>query len=661
MKTVALLVLLLACMLGGCGQREQSSNQQQENTQYPYAEPFYYADTVNCSAITADANGLLYTATYGDRTQEIKVYDLDGVCIEKAVLNASHGGASLMEASEGALYLMVPEVDCLYVLYEIDLETWKARQLYSFYGYDYINNLVRIGDYVYVMGRLENPEQKEYELYSPDTFFKYNGEVIGRLSVTAEIPELELLPIEFPKDIFSTTNHTLGVYGYTEDRGYVIMEYIPETGEVKEVVQKDGANYSLFEQCEEGYLFLQNERLIYGAMDGSTAEAEVLNEDMRTTRIIYNGGFVFLKNYQGDIKRIYVKGELKGNKTIQFLSSAWVSESDMPYGCGYQMEQMILDAESFALKVLAQDRDFDVYLLSSREGTSYNLKKNGAFYPLNEIEGVQEYLDACFPYVKEAAINEDGDIWMIPVAIAMPGLVYNKAYCAKQGVDFTQMDLAEFIDFTDLVAAEDSDQVFISQLMLREQLFGQYLQKYDTFDTQLLRDYAEQFKKSKSWGLNMLVFDLMPKFENRTMVDFYYDYCVYQWELHQYKDALGDWDAIGMTSMPKMEEDMANVGILTFLMVNPQSENLEEALQYISDFSKYMLKQKDSFMLADETTYTDTPFTKDCYEVYANGAIQFEMDFSIYVDQLYAYANGEMTLEDMVAEMERRRKVYVGE
>ena len=84
--------------------------------------------------------------------------------------------------------------------------------------------------------------------------------------------------------------------------------------------------------------------------------------------------------------------------------------------------------------------------------------------------------------------------------------------------------------------------------------------------------------------------------ENRTVFDFYYDYIIYQWDLHQYKDALGDWDAIGMTSMPKMEEDMANVGILTFLMVNPQSENLEEALQYISDFSKYMLKQKDNSM-----------------------------------------------------------------
>ena len=660
MKKAVLLVLLLTCMLGGCGKGEQSSDTQQEEM-YPYAEDYSYADTVNCSAITADANGLLYTAKYGDKTQEISVYDLDGTCIEKKTLGASMGGASLLEAGEGALYLMVPEQDCWYVLYEIDLATWQARKMYSFYGYEYINNLVRIGDYVYVLGRLENPEPKEYELYSPNTFFSYNGEVIGRLSVNEEIPEMEMLPIEFPKDIFSTANNTLGVYGYTEDRGYVIMEYIPETNEVKEVVQKDGANYNLFEQCEDGYIFEQNERLIYGAMDGSAAEAEVLNEDIRTTRIIYNGGFVFLKNYQEDIKRFYVKGELKDNKTIQFLSSAWISEFDMPYGCGYQMEQMVVDAESFALKVLAQDRDFDVYLLSSREDTSYNLKKNGAFYPLNEVEGVQEYLDACFPYVKEAAINEDGEIWMVPVALAIPGLVYNKEYCAEQGIDFTQMDLAEFIDFTEQVQEEYSNQTSISHMALREQIFGQYLQRYDSFDTKLLRDYAEQFKKGKSWVFNVMRFDLEPKLQNRTISDFYYEYIIYQMDLQMYKEALGDWDAAGMAEVPKMEEGMANPGILTFLMVNPQSENLEEALQYISDFSKYMLKQKDSFMLADETTYTDTPFIKDCYNVYANGAIQFEMDFSIYVDQLYAYANGEMTLEDMVAEMERRRKVYVGE
>ena len=121
-------------MLTGCGKGEQASNQQQEEM-YPYAENFYYADTVNCSAITADANGLLYTATYGSNTQKINVYDLDGNCVEQKVLGASAGGATLMEVVEGTLYLDVPELDCLNVLYEVDTETWQARKLYSFYGY----------------------------------------------------------------------------------------------------------------------------------------------------------------------------------------------------------------------------------------------------------------------------------------------------------------------------------------------------------------------------------------------------------------------------------------------------------------------------------------------------------------------------------------------
>ena len=393
MKKVTLLCVLLACMLVGCGGTgEQSVNQQQqEEEKQLYAENFYYADTANCGTITADANGLLYTATYGNSTQYINIYDLNGTCIGKKSLGVSTGGAQLMEVSEGMLYLLVPELDCMYVLYEIDTTTWQARYVYSFDKYAYVDNLVRIGDYVYVMGRVSNPKSKEYEQYSADVFYMYNGEVISRLSVTTETPELEDLPIDFPVDIFSTANNTLGVYGYTEHSGFVIMEYVPNTGELKEIVQKNGAVYRDFEQCEEGYLFTKNARMHYGTMDG--IEAEVVDEGLRSSNIIYNGGFMFLKNYEQEVERIYVNGILKANKTICFLSSSLIAETDTPYGCGYQMEKSVLDAEPFALKVLAQDRDFDVYLLSSREKTSYNLKKNGAFYPLNEVEGVQEYLD----------------------------------------------------------------------------------------------------------------------------------------------------------------------------------------------------------------------------------------------------------------------------
>ena len=216
----------------------------------------------------------------------------------------------------------------------------------------------------------------------------------------------------------------------------------------------------------------------------------------------YKDGFFYSTECGQAIKRVPMDTILKENKTLQFLSSSWIDEWDVPSGCGYQMKKLVLDAEAFALKVLAQDTDFDLYLLSSRESTSYNLKENGAFYPLNEVEGVQEYLDACFPYVKETATNEEGDIWMLPVALEIPGLVYNKKFCAENGVDFTQMNMAEFMDLTAEAREEDTDYVGMSSLVFREVLFGQYMSKYDTFDTALFREFATKFKetKAKNWS-----------------------------------------------------------------------------------------------------------------------------------------------------------------
>ena len=129
-----------------------------------------------------DEDGLLYAVNskhLDERERIIKIYDWDGNCIEEHTLDITMGKPTDLIVGEHYIYLLGPEADCEYVLYQIDKTTWEAKRLYDF--------------------------------------------------------------TEF-KDIFSTANHTLGVYGYTEDRGYVIMEYVPETGEVKEVVQKDGAN-----------------------------------------------------------------------------------------------------------------------------------------------------------------------------------------------------------------------------------------------------------------------------------------------------------------------------------------------------------------------------------------------------------------------------------
>ena len=47
--------------------------------------------------------------------------------MEEKVLGASTGDAKLLEAGEGALYLLVPELDCLNVLYHLQCHETSPR------------------------------------------------------------------------------------------------------------------------------------------------------------------------------------------------------------------------------------------------------------------------------------------------------------------------------------------------------------------------------------------------------------------------------------------------------------------------------------------------------------------------------------------------------
>ena len=682
MKKWLLYMLLLFCITG-CGQKEVQTE--------PKLETF---ENVQYGNMTVDENGIIYTVETekynGSYNQCISVYDSNGVCLGKKRIPISMGDASRLEAGDGVLYLVVPELYCFDVLYEIDTTTWLAKRLYDFDGFNMIHKIVPVGNDVYVLGRLSRNNWPEREIiqYSEDRTYSYQGKVLLKFSGKEDKPEAEYVPIEFIEDIFVFKEDVLGVYCYTEENGFILGEYTQ--GKLEQKRQFMDGVYDEFRGCGEGFLYRKNgERICYGTMEEDT-ETDIMTSsrafglsalwmtyqngftstgkiDLNQFCMTHKDGFFYVKEKGEKIQIVSIETILKENEPLQFLRSDWINESDIPHGCGYKMKRQIMDGDAVAQKVLEQDTNFDLYLFSSRESTSYNLKENGTFYRLNEVECVQEYLDACFPYVKEAAINEDGDIWMIPVTLAIPGVVYNKAFCEENGVDLTQMNLSEFLDFTFDIRKENVEYGGISSLILRETMFGQYMSSYDTFDTVLLRNYIEQLRDVNVRTLGSSVMRLSNQAQNnlRTGIDeipdYYYSCILYKWSMDLYLDSVGNTTYFGVIPVPKMEEDMINRGTVTFMMVNPNSENLEDTLQYISDFAKAMLKEKDSFMLADESTYSDTPFVKDCYELYANSGIFFEIDYGVYVDILNAYLDGTIELEETIAEMERRRREYFGE
>ena len=657
------------------------------------ADAFLYEGTADAEVIAVDEEGYLYTAkciteleegatvdasTYSSFIHQFQVYDLNGTCVKEVELTIGTG-INLLTAKEGTLYCISMKSESATwgpTLYTIDTKTWEVTEVYLFEKYSTMINFAMVDDYVYVIGYLKDVPEKDYTLHPDIDTYEYRGECISRIKLGEEEIKEETLPVDFPIDIVGTSKDTLVIYHYNEEKGFGFLEFDPENVILTEVgwSKKQELIYGMV-QCKDGFLFHKTNDLYYGTKDG--VEAKISSRDIWITRLpVYERGFAFYLLPEG-VERIGVNDLIKGNTPIHMLlCDEYIEE---PYDNGYLVEKTLLDAEDYALKVLAQDSDFDVYLLSSRDSVSYNLKEKGAFYALNEVPGVMEYLDACFPYLKETATNEDGDIWMIPVEVATTALSYHREYSAMREIDLSKMNFSEFLTLVEEVETKEPEKGKISTYMLVERLFLQYLEVYDSFDTEDFRQYAKQLKQIEenagritggagyiglAFSKGVLYAGDDPTYtqeELEQIPDFLYELEIDSSSMLAKVECLGSSDMIGVSAMPKMSKDMGNIGTVILLAVNPEAKNLEFTLEYISAFCKYMMNQKDTFMLEDKTLYTDVPMIKEYYEVFKDGTVVFQMDESIYWDDFWAYLDGELELEEMIQEIERKLQIYVGE
>ena len=669
------MLILLICIFAGCSRQEKTKELLPVS-----GEDFVYTVSERTAAYTVDEEGLLYTVEgkAAERhktgepinpkereytTQIFEIYDLEGNCINHQELKFGYGAVTMMTIDDEVLYCVVP-VDLDKYVYLVDTTTWQAVELTKLIGYQFVDKMVVLDEYLYILGTGEEAATKSYILHPEVYVFSYDGEQICRFNLTEQKPKQERMKVDFPIGMYATEEDTLMIYQYTEENAFGFLEFNPSELSLTEMEWHHvNAPRTNIGECGEGYIYTDEYKLYYGTTDGT--EAQILPDKVTLTDpSVYQKGFLFLMDREnmGWVKRICEDTYIKSNKEIQVLSNQIMR--DVPFGCGYQMNLYPASNDEFTLKALAQDKDFDVYLLSSREDCANNLQKNGAFYALNEVEGVQEYLDASFPYVKELAINEDGDIWMVPVALAIPGIVYNKELCEKNKVDYSQMSLLDFMELLKKIEAENPEQASMALIMLIEEFHMQYLSKYESFDTELARNYLQKLRKiyetCGEWGVNDVYGRSLIE---RTVAEFYVDYNVYSTSpvLDAINELYGDSNAYGFAGTPKLENGIRNVGTVTFLAVNPKSENLEDTLKYISEFCKYMLTKQNSFILQDEAMYEDTQFVKEQYQLYANGDINFRMEYEIFLEDFGAYIRGEIGLEETITEVERKRKLYVGE
>ncbi|MBQ3028443.1 MAG: hypothetical protein IJD26_05130, partial [Lachnospiraceae bacterium] len=255
-----------------------------------------------------------------------------------------------------------------------------------------------------------------------------------------------------------------------------------------------------------------------------------------------------------------------------------------------------------------------------------------------------------FPYVREAATNEDGMIWMLPIEVGIPGFVMDGDKVSEYG--FTgNMTFEEYFRAQAALSEEERNQTDTPWVLFLNHFFYQYFGKSDTVDTAVFRDTMTLFSE---------YFDCINGYsaggDGRPAI------------YHCASDAF-DYRAYYMTEfaenkvvypMPKVTEGDKNSGTCLFLAVNPESDRLEEALQYLGDWIAYTMNQTEKpLFFADRMVGQDT-YERSLYELYQNGEISFAIETEI--TEGYRDVIEDVTkLDAYVTETDRKLRVYLKE
>lgn len=674
------MVWLLGTLLffsAACGKQ----GEEQEDRFSAEESRFLYEAGEEANAIAVGADGTLYTvmsrraenAETGEAEERyahtVCTFDLQGNLLEEKTVAFGNGTVTELEAEGNRLYGVVPYLmgsESVPAVFELSLDTWEITRSVSFPQMRTIRDIESAGNTWYCLGRAAKPQEKEFELCVDAEDYRYRGEELYRFSFLEE-GEPELLPVAFPIAMSATQSGTLLLYAYDESRGYGFFLYDPVTGEQKEVAWRNhGVNFS-FSVCDgrDSYVCFRSDGqgqqvLTYFSMEESR-ESEIAREiSTSMEKPVYAGGFVFFSNALTQKQERIGMAAKRNNPTIRFLTTQF---AERPFGCGYNMEVTQLEEDAFALKVLAQDKDYDMCLLSSRDRMSHNIRENAVFYPLNEVEGVSEYLDACFPYLKETATREDGTVWMLPISVTIPGLIYQEEAWEEIGlVPLPEQTFSDFLLTAEQLHREQETRVTGSVYLLVESFLMQYSNSYASYDTEEFRSLSEQVKKIYEAGTAWKYNDSVSRdIKKDGKLEFLYLYELYRDSFLGYREAFSKAQGIGVCGIPKLKENGKNLGTCIFLAVNPSSKNLNAVLDYITAYTQYCLTQKNTLLFAEKEAYDDTPYMQAVYELYANGEIYFELSSEIYEECFYRYLEGEASLEKTVSEIERRRKAYLGE
>ena len=565
------------------------------------------------------------------------------------------------------------------ILYSTDIETGDSEEMCCFENISSVSKIRAVGDKLYWIGIKKDAQLFEENIRTSDDMLVYHfddGNVFGYVDLnTGEIAETDIShPVAF-----SERNGRIYIYNYEEGKGYQFYDYtanavICRTNKIQHIndfeIINDNADF-VFAKSDTQSSYVNT--LTFTGMDNTSGIIQ-LDDEICPWRFSAEGDYLCLsggENFSDNehkVYKYYVGNVSTENPPIRVITDSDIVLKFPLFSCGYQIKKDKLSSGEFSLTVLSLDKNYDMVMLDSSESCAGEIKSKGSFYPLNDIPGVKEYIDGCFPGLKEAATNENGDIWMLPVSVDVPVIRYNVKNCAEKGISFSS-DLSDFI--SNINNAYDYPEYFFceSYTVVRSMLTS-YLSENDSFDTDVFRNIAGIIRKNYFSKALRNDSKVSSAFSNKMFEDPWipdselykeiYDKALFALTpyLSDQKNSIGDENLL---AAPIPTVNGVNSAFCTFISVNPNSEHLEETLLFIEKTVSRFANKKNGFTMADRTLYNDDPYTRSLYDIYANSKVFFTVPWEIYQDDFESYAKGMIELEDFIAEADRKLSAYLNE
>ena len=434
------MILILAFLCCGCSHDKKMVNhieEKLEESKVIEKDATYVYDIKDLDKYCFDESGIIYVLD--GKNNCIRNYNPEGNQTREYTITSDKTISSFCYI-EGKIYYIIYDS-----LYQLDLETGESVFCYQFEG-DYFSfgGMVALKDALFILRTHQFKEEQMEIRYDEQDEYSYEGEEL----VCFDPSTLELEYIEIPnmKLITKKSDQELLIYAYDEEGGFYFTSY--EVGdkwsEKKQYTNmKLGYLYNIAYDSVMERIICSNEKGIFTTSELDFAKQSYIYEQnsgrINDNTLQYQDGFTYdIRQMDGfnKIVRLQNTALIKENPVLKAYT---LNSSYQPNGFGYQIEYEELDETELATVLMAGDSDYDIAILDASHEISRNILDVGAYYSLNSFEGIEEFLNQCWDYVKDAALASDGSIWMLPIKVECPILIYNKNLSKDYAMDINAL------------------------------------------------------------------------------------------------------------------------------------------------------------------------------------------------------------------------------